>query len=224
MYSPRSPGPEYHSVVHPGGGKPRLEAFEVVPNGGFSRATFELPGNVTWTRAVSLVMLGADLPVIAVQDSFTGAGERTWQLNLMAEGPIETPEGPCLPGQTFAVPAGVTRLAVTGQTWPAHVTQGIDWDLYLVTAKPEQAEIGEWKHNWHPGTEQGQFQRANGRAFEERQYLLRVKGDGPFRAILVPYFKGQKPVDIAVSTFGDELVVASGGQSARFGPEGRITR
>lgn len=142
----------------------------------------------------------------------------------MADGPVETPEGPRTPGQGFAVPAGVTRLAVTGQTWPAHATQGVDWDLYLVTDKPQQAEIGEWKHNWHLSTEQAQFQRANGRGFEERQYLLRLKSDGPFRAILVPYFKGQRPEGLAVTVVGDQVAVSAGGQSARFGPQGHIVR
>ncbi|OPZ88298.1 MAG: hypothetical protein BWY76_00012 [bacterium ADurb.Bin429] len=221
MYSPHAPGAEYHSVVHPGGQAPKVEAFDANARGGMSRATFDLPNNGKWTRAVSLGLLTDDLPVIAIQDTIAGGGDRTWQLNLMTD-ELRTAEGPRAVGQPFTLPAGITALEMTGQRWAKHAAQGIDGMLYLVTPTPRPVEIAAWKHNWHPATEQYQFQRANERGFEERQLLLRVKGDGSLRAILVPYYKGQKPTDLKVMLEGDQVIVSAGGKSLRLTQDGRM--
>ena len=68
----------------------------------------------------------------------------------------------------------MNRLRFTGQLWKLHPTVGIDWDLYTIAGEDQQAHIGNWAHAWHPSPEQGQFRKANGRPFEERQHILRV--------------------------------------------------
>ncbi len=128
-------------------------------------------------------------------DEFTGAGAaapKVLTLNLAATGQVGTPAGAVTPlerthareshspgkpdhelpsaGKALELREGANRLAFTGQTWKAHSTGGIDFDLYIAGDAPMQAHIGNWAHLWHPGTEEGEFRAANQcQRFEERQ-------------------------------------------------------
>jgi len=212
MYTPGSNGAGNHSVVQPGSWNSRNDAFRELPGGGFSRSTMQI-GKSNWTRAVSLAMLKDDLPVIAIQDSFTDKGTKTWQLNCMSEGQAET-----------ASAGDFTRLSFRGQIWKAHATQGIDWDIYIVEPSCPQISFEEWEHNFHPTPEKEEFQRANGFSFRERQQKLRLKSDGPFRVIVVPYFKGHRPDDLTVKLVAGDVVVSAGSEAVRFSPDGSFSK
>ena len=224
------------------GVKTTREAFHADPRGGWARARMRAPdGSFSWTRAVSVATLADGTPVIALQDTFDGeAGPRVFTLNLVAEGDVETPSGRVTPapriwgydqtasdrkelpsaGPAFSLPAGVGRLRFTGQSWKAHPSGGIDFDVYVVADREQKAQVGNWAHAWHPGREAGRFERANGRPFEERQHILRIRGDGPFRVLLVPRPKGRAGAEPAVKAEGDSLVVRPGRSAIRLAPDG----
>jgi hypothetical protein len=152
----------------------------------------------------------------------------------MAQGEVATPAGPQTPehrvhepkgegsttpdqlpsaGPAFALAAGLNRFTFVGQ-W------GIDWDLYTDAAAPLQACLGSWANRWHPSTEQGQFQRSQGRPYEERQYLLRVRGQDALRLILLPYRKGERPAPLEVVPGPAGVVVRSGPLTLTLGAHG----
>jgi hypothetical protein len=163
-------------------------------------------------------------------------------MNLMAEGPVETPIGTLTPpartfpraekptdpatqmpsaGPVFALPAGVNRFGFTGQTWKGHPTAGIDWDMFLLPEESQLAHIGNWANQSSPSM--GEFERSQGRNYEERQHILRVRGTGSFTTVIVPWNKGAKPADINVSREGDSVVVKTPTLTIRFRPDGTWT-
>ena len=227
------------------GTKTTREAFRADPRGGWARARMRSPdGSFIWTRAVSLGMFAEDMPVIALQDTFEGAeGPKVFTLNLAAEGDVETPGGRVTPpprmwgndsvaaarklpkelpsaGSVFALPTGLSRLRFTGQAWKAHPSGGIDFDVYVFADREQQAQIGNWAHAWHPQGETELFEQANGRPFEERQHILRIHGDGPFRVLLIPRPKGRQGPEPEVKAENDTLVVRSGRSAIRLAPDG----
>jgi hypothetical protein len=113
----------------------------------------------------------------------------------------QTPTKAQLPstGPIFALPAGLNRLGFTGQ-------HGVDWDVYTLSETPQQAYIGNWAVSWH--------QEKN--PFEERQHILRVRGQGSLLTLLLPWRAGAKPaglrvthegVGVRIATFEDQLDV-----------------
>src|SRR5262249_19572720 len=66
----------------------------------------------------------------------------------------------------------------------------------------------------HPNREAVEYKRATGTNFEEAQYILRLRGTGPFDVLIVPYHKGRRPSDLAVTrTFDGMLSVLRGGKA-----------
>ena len=195
-----------------------------------------------WVRTVSLVTSDPELPLLFIRDTFSGkdaAAPKIFTLNLMAEAAVETPVGPQTPpvrmhpaaerptdpatqlpsaGKVFPLSPGVNRLGFTGQTWKGHPTEGIDWDVYLVPTEPQQAHIGNWGNQ--NSSSAGLFQAAQGRPYEERQHILRVRGTGPFTTVIVPWKKGKKPAGIEVSADGESVVVKTPKGMIRFKPDG----
>jgi len=183
----------------------------------------------TWVRTVTLVSKNPELPVLVIKDTFSGkdaAAPKIFTLNLMAEGAVETPVGPQTPpvrmwpaaekatdpatqmptaGKVFPLSPGVNRLGFTGQTWKGHPTEGIDWDVYLVPTEPQQAHVGNWGNQ--ASSSAGLFQAAQGRKYEERQHILRVRGTGSFTTVIVPWKKGKKPEGLEVSTNDGAITV-----------------
>jgi hypothetical protein len=236
-YSPRAHGAAMHSLVLPherfghrwdrGGagllaagarwdvdGRPEFAAF---PHSGHAAARFVLDG-ARWRREVQLLHHDPGRPVIVVRDrlDLSGAGERqaVLSLNLAARGPVQTPAGPLAPppvdprrgeppaaGPVFELPSGWSRLGFTGQ-W------GVDWDLHVRGDGPMLAQVGQWAHAWHPGLEAGEFEQAHGRAFEERQYILRLLGGEAFDVLVVPRRSGDagEPVEVRPAGAVTELV------------------
>jgi len=183
----------------------------------------------TWVRTVTLVSKNPELPVLVIKDSFSGkeaAAPKIFTLNLMAEGAVETPVGPQTPpvrmwpaaekatdpatqmpsaGKVFPLSPGVNRLGFTGQTWKGHPTEGVDWDVYLVPTEPQQAHVGNWGNQ--ASSSAGLFQASQGRPYEERQHILRVRGTGSFTTVIVPWKKGKKPEGLEVSTNDGAITV-----------------
>ncbi len=222
MYSPHSPGGFVHSVVLPEEAigaewtqtppdvtkgprwrNPVTEDFQVEARQAWSRARFTL-GETTWRRTVKVAMLRDDLPAIGIRDEFEGGGadaSKVFLLNLMAQGAVQTPEGPKTVGQGFGVPAGVTRLRFTGQDFAKHPTGGIDWDLYIIADQPQDAFLAEYEHKTRGG---------------EKQTILRLRGPGRFQVVIVPWYKGATPPNINIAPAGNAVTVAAGGATAQF--------
>jgi hypothetical protein len=225
---------------------PSLEEFHASGDGGWARASFKShDGKFTWTRSVSLAKLRSDLPVIAIQDTYAGADadkDKVFTLNLVAEGAVSTPAGMVIPpqrmwggdkihgesrelpsaGQVFRLPPGASQVRFIGQAWKAHATQGADWDVYVVSAEGQEANIGNWGHTWHPNNETGEFLAANGRSFAEQQDILRIRGKS-FKVVIVPFFKGHRPTDLVVKQAGEFLTVSSLREAVSFSADGRFS-
>jgi len=247
MYSPQTPGAFMHSVavpentLHAGWSRDNVpldagslrwqrasqEAFESFSASAHARATYEAPNGMRWTRSIYSIHPDENDPLLVVRDRFDGSDAGTARiltLNLMAQGPVETPQGQASPplhryftngpqelpsaGPVVSLPPGLNRFGFTGQ-WL------IDWDLYTLSSQPTQALIGSWSHNWHPSREQTEFVKANGRPFEEKQYILRIKGTNDFGFLLFPYRKSQRP-ELAVKMDGPKVIVTRNGSTMTF--------
>jgi hypothetical protein len=193
---------------------------------------------MTWQRTVRNLHPDAAHPVIVIDDAF-GGKELAHQpvvstLTLMAQGEVTMPAGKQTPverthqakdnnsttpdqlpytGPACPLAAGLNRFVFTGQ-W------GIDWELYTDAAVPMQASLGTWTNTWHPSTEQGQFQRAQGRPFEERQHILRVRGQDALRFLILPYHKGERPESLQVERRGTDTVIRNGELTLWLGTHG----
>jgi hypothetical protein len=78
----------------------------------------------------------------------------------------------------------------------------------------QQATVAGWKHFWHPTREADEYQQATGTKFEEAQYILRLRGTGPFDVLIVPYLRGRRPPDLAVTRTSDGVLsVLLGGKT-----------
>jgi hypothetical protein len=201
------------------------EAFAAFSQSAFSSARMRSFDGLEWNRRAYSLHPRTDLPVIFIQDDFAGSNPAQPKIalfNLMAQGSVGTPGGAITPqvvtggtptgGPGFTLGAGLNRLAFTGQSWPRHPTGGIDWDIYTSSAESLTGNVGNWGHTWHPNTEQVQFLQANGRAFEEHQHILRVRGNGSFRTFILPFRKGEKPADLQVRQNGANLEITTLGQ------------
>jgi len=245
-YSPQTPAGFMHSLVLPestlrfawnqdnppldGGGlrwrHANQQAFESFSASGHVSATYEAPNGTTWTRSVYSIHPDENYPILIIRDGFSGPeanAEKILTLNLMADGPVATPEGPVTPptrlyssregpkqlpsaSPVVSLKAGLNHFGFTGQ-WL------INWDLYTFSAQSAQALMGCWSHNWHPNREQGEFAKANGRPFEEKQYIFRAKTTSDFSVLLLPYRKGQAK-EPEVKMEGAKIVVSRGGWTA----------
>lgn len=197
-------------------------------------------GKTTWTRASYSIHPNDAYPALIIRDTFAGeqaAVAKIFTLNLMAQGPVQTPIGVMTPpvrtwgdgyndkinheypsaGQVFALQPGVNKLGFTGAQFgtPEKPLPGIDFDLYTVSDLPQQAHIGDWADNWVAGAA-SLFQTANGRPYEERQHILRIRGAGPFTTVILPWRKGQPRV-AAVTREGALLVITAGDEKTTIG-------
>jgi hypothetical protein len=193
---------------------------------------------MTWQRTVRNLHPDPAHPVIVIDDAFGGKELAhlpvVSTLTLMAQGAVTTPAGKQTPverthqakdntsttpdqlpytGPAFPLAQGLNKFAFTGQ-W------GIDWDLYTDAATPMQASLGNWGNQWHPSTEQGQFRRAQGKPYEERQHILRVRGQDAMRFIILPYRKGQRPEPFQVERQASGIVIHSGQMTLMLGAHG----
>jgi hypothetical protein len=196
------------------------DAFLSFADSGMSTAQFT-QGSTVWTRTVYSIHPVDSAPILLIRDSFQNeAGPMVFQMNLMAQGDVATPAGSYTPppssyanngqlpslGSVFTLNPGINRLGFTGQ-W------GVNFDVYTVSRAAQDARIGNWSQTWNPSTETDEFKAATGQTFQETQDTLRLKSDGPFEVLLLPYASGQRPADLKVSqdSSGNTVVSANGG-------------
>ena len=228
---PLAAGPRY--------GKATQESFRSVGSCQCARASYRLGNDLTWTRAVQLIHANSLYPILVLRDTFDGpkaTAPKVFSLNLMAEGPVETPSGKVSPplrihprqattdgpgqlpsaGKVLALAPGVNRFGFIGQQFgtPQSPALAIDWDLYTLSAEPQQAQIGNWAHRWHPSTEEGEFTKSQGRPFEERQHILRIRGSGPFTTVILPWRKGHQRNEARVAQQDGKIVITAPGDAA----------
>jgi hypothetical protein len=218
MYSPHSGGGFVHSVVLPEAvigadwkqnppdvskgprwGNAKTLDYQAKDREAWSKASFAM-GTSTWTRTVKVAMLKDDLSAIGIRDAFTTPDSKVFLLNLMNEGPIQLPDGLKNVGASFAIPAGVTKLHYSGQRFEKHPAGGIDWDLYVIADAPQEAFIAQYAHK---------------NVMPETQSVLRLKGTGGFRVVMVAYNKGANP-EVTVTRQGDAVTVTAGDGKATF--------
>ncbi|HTA42780.1 MAG TPA: hypothetical protein VK789_10050 [Bryobacteraceae bacterium] len=202
-----------------------------------STANFTAADDTVWTRSVRTMVFHRGYPIIYVKDTFTGPGSKkgktlTW--NMMASGAVGTPTGPVTPvtrfspgcqqpppqlpsnGGVFGLSPGLDRFTFTGQTWPKHHAQGIDWDLYALPAgSTSRFFIGNWGHGCHGTREMSEYQAANGSPFVETQHILRIHDTEPFTTILLPYNKNGRPVRTVTQQACGIQIVQELGQNGR---------
>jgi hypothetical protein len=233
LYEPRLPGAWMQNVVVPeaalsarwdSGDVSTDECFgnrgQIISGAGLkvdsstARAAVKLDnkGNF-WNRRVWDYRSDPAAPVLRIRDEFTGIGatdSKIFSLTLMATGPVQTDRGPrevplssapAKPpaGVPFALAPGVTRLGFEGQ-W------GADFDLFIVAERSQQATVTGWKHFWHPTPEADEYKQATGKKFEEAQYILRLRGTGPFDVVIVPYRRGSRPPDLVITRTSDGVL------------------
>jgi hypothetical protein len=196
----------------------KQEAFLSFDTCAYAVSSFQMGDGLVWNRSISSIHADPDHPVIVIHDKFDGKDaniSKIFNLNLMAEGDVQTPSGKKIPpirtyknneelpsaGEVFTLNRGISKLGFTGQFL-------IDWDIYTVSDEPQQAHIGNWAENWH--------QEVNN--FEERQHILRIKGNKDFYTLILPYRKGEKSNanltqdgdNVIVNTDSGKLVVGKG--------------
>jgi hypothetical protein len=157
--------------------------------------TFSVSG---WTRHLTYYRDVVSCPIIRLRDSNT-AGESVFTLHLMATGAVTKSDGSTVTPTTLTD----TPFSILNGACFKFVGQwGVSWDLYYFGPSAE-AFIGVWINTWANGTEAGQYKQATGRAFEEKQYILRIKTAGPCDVVVVPYRTGQRPTGLnVVQVFG----------------------
>jgi hypothetical protein len=213
-------------------GSPTNTEFAAFANSTTSTGTFTEQDGTVWTRTVRTMDFDPSYPIISVNDTFAGpsalAGKTlTW--NLMATGAVSTPAGSVTPTPRFStgcqspagqlpsngtingLSAGLNQFNFTGFTWPKHATQGINWDLFMVSnTATEQFLIGNWGHGCHSSREMGEYQNANGAGFAESQDILRVHDTGPFTTLILPYRKTEAPTrTVTQQSCGVQIVQGS---------------
>ena len=192
--------------------------FAAFANSTTSTATFALHSDGTvWTRTVRTMNFNPSYPIIYVTDSFSGlsAGTgKTMTWNLMADPshPVSTPAGSITPTQRFsagcqsvpgqlpsngtpsALSSGLNHFNFTGFNWPKHATQGVNWDLFILSGDAtQQFMIGSWGHGCQSTRQAAEYQTANSAPFQEVQDILRVHDTGSFVTMILPYQKTQTP-------------------------------
>jgi hypothetical protein len=184
-----------------------------------AEGSFQYKQNLTWRRSLTSIHPNPDYPIIIIRDSFEGIDKdisKVFTLNLMADGEVLTPAGNISPilrtyknnnelpsaGQVFTLKSGLNKLGFTGQYL-------IDWDLYTFADENQQVFIGNWADNWHQEVSN----------FEERQHILRVKGNGSFNTLILPYRKGKKRDDLNVVQEKDNLRITSGNETTIIGKD-----
>lgn len=162
-----------------------------------------------WIRKMVFIGKNQRKPVIVLFDSLSTRGANIWSMMFMSEGPVQTPRGKIdpvkklhnnndkkeLPQATAvqSLQAGINRFSFRGQAWNKkfHPSGGIDWDVYSITTSPTSFSMAHWATAWQNSSEQDDFQKANGRPYEEAQQILRIKGGSAFFTIITPFHKGE---------------------------------
>jgi hypothetical protein len=176
--------------------------------------------NVEWTRTVGLYHADPAVPLLVIEDSFNEGAQpedKVLTINLMAKGAVAAPWGLALPelrthpmaqkakspselpsaAEPRRLPAGVSKFSFTGQF-------GVDFDIFVLGQTPQEAMLGNWAVSW---TQLSQTK------WEERQHILRIRGKGPFKLLLIPYRAGHRTLNLAVTNSGSKFIVFLNGRA-----------
>jgi hypothetical protein len=134
----------------------------------------------------------------------------------------QLPDAALVNGKTeWPLQSGWNRFSFTGQEWrnydPQKNVNGIDWWLYSYNHKNEtKASFTEWTNFYIPGPEMQEFEKTHPHKFNkacieknpsihyrETQQLLRLKGSEHFLNIIMPFRKGEAPLQCDVQPSGE---------------------
>lgn len=179
-----------------------------------------------WKRSVYQFSPRGASPMIVIRDSLTNTNQFwIWNMNLMSDGPVVAPSGTYSPPERkydyqfgpYENPVSTSEIGLpglgfhkyefTGQEWPAHPTNGIDWELYVAANSEQSSTLTEWAHTFIPVIEAQEFEETNGVPFEERYQMLRLIGNVGFFVTIVPFGKGDRPPGMVVTRSVDTLTI-----------------
>lgn len=251
LYEPHVPGAYQHSTVVPEDAighswaqngsalnqgsyiwsQSNQEDFSSNSGGAFVRAKMKRANSkLDWTRTATVVRLAEDLPVIVIQDRFSGEQSRVPKVasfNLMAQGSVmtsggmitppqhthpkaqreESPPASHLPSSSLPISfsAGANEFGFTGR-------HGVDFSVFVIGDEPHDVAIGNWGVTaWGNGLTPNK---------EERQHILRVKSNGTFNTVLVPWRAGNKPSGLSVTKDGSNIKIVASGKLTIVAPDG----
>ena len=166
--------------------------------------------NEKWFRNAYMITLDDDMPIIGFYDSLSGNLPAIWSMMFMSQGTVNSTVGAIQPVDKFwdglfnkshdlpeATPEkeltkGMNIFIFNGQDWVTrlHPSGGINWYLYSFSAERESLTMSQWTNNWQNAVEVEEFRSVYNRQYTETQQILRLKSNGPFFIVILPFFKG----------------------------------
>ena len=154
----------------------------------------------------------------------------------MATGPVATAAGPVTPaprfydingssrcaagGTAYDLPPGLSKFAFTGRQFGTAGRPRPSTGICTCRLPRTSSSASAAGATTMPILQRGgpDYQAANGRPYEQRQYLFHLKGAGGFRTLLVPRRKGAKAP--AVTQDGETFKVAMQGGTGGLSADG----
>ena len=203
MYSPQSPGAFMHSLALPESALPFAWDTTATP---LDQIGFR------WQHATTQAFDSfPDSAYVRATYESKGAG---WTRSVNSIHPDEA-NPIILIRDTFDGPA-VPRIVTLNLMGEPHWL--IDWDLYTFSDSPAQSVMRTWSHHWHPNREENEFLKTNGRQFEERQSILRLRTTGASTLLLLPWRK-DRPREASVHNEGARTTISWNGAPAAIDPD-----
>jgi hypothetical protein len=182
----------------------------------------ETKDGTQWFRKINMITVQKELPIIVFYDSVVGKGANIWSMPMMSDGAVNTPAGAITPVEKInnntdkkqlprateikQLSPGLNRFAFTGQVWPMHPAQGINWELYTYSNAAMDFILAEWGTTWQNTQEKNEFKKTNNRDYSEVQRFIRLRSSGPFFNVLLPYTKSQQSYEGRVKTISPGIV------------------
>lgn len=191
-----------------------------------------------WYRKFTMLALPNHNPIFVYYDSITGGQPNIWSMMMMSEGPVGTPAGNIMPEKRIYnnsnlqqlpsgtavknINPGLNRFSFTGQSWVAHATGGINWNLYTLSGSSMAFSLADWSTTWQNQEEQEEFVKTNHRPYSEEQEIIRLKSNTPFFTILLPVHKGKDVYSAGVQQTenGNAFQIAVNNGEIRIGKNG----
>jgi hypothetical protein len=203
---------------------------------GQSMATSSNPERtMTWQRRVRSYRFEDPFPIVLIDDRFSGpsaSDPKIFALNLMARDAVRTPKGDLTPQlrtnpggnskigasatQAVVLDPGINPIRFTGQ-W------GVNFDAHVISGEAQQLSIGHWGHTWTTTNARNEFQAAQRRPFEERQHILRLRGNDSFRVLLAARRASDSAPEVTQEG-ADLKVLFPTGNEARIGEDYSLYR
>lgn len=242
---PESLFPEWNKAEQPIAGRSLtnrtwpLSDNTAFANLGYSSSTtikMEMKDGTQWFRKINMIVVHKELPIIVFYDSVAGKGSNIWSMPMMSDGAVNTPAGAVTPLKKLhnngskkqlpeatalkQLPPGLNRFVFTGQSWPAHPAQGINWQLYTYSRGQMDFTMADWGTTWQNTLEVNEFRKTNKRNYSEEQQFIRLRSDQPFFNVLLPYAKDQNPYSGNIKTPSAGIIsVEQNGQDVMISPD-----